>query len=98
VKRHERINRGIYSTINTTVDTLNAPCTLAPAFWDAPRKASGGGYKPGEMSRAREAAGECLPCPALEGCLRFVAGWSFPDGVVAGQIWVGGKRVDRVTS
>lgn len=95
MKRHEQINRGIFSTITGTVDTTKAPCKLMPEAWDAPRKHSGGsGYVPGEMRRARDAAAECQQsCPQLAACLRFVAGWSHPDGVVAGQVWRDGVRV-----
>lgn len=94
MKRHQRINRGIFSTITAEVDTTKSPCKLMPEFWDAPKAMSGARYAPGEQSRSLAAAKECQEsCAELAACLRFVKGWSHPDGVIAGQVWRDGQRL-----
>ncbi len=52
-----------------------------------------------DLDRVLHARATCRhACPRLASCARYLAGWSHPDGVVAGQVWRDGVRLDRGVS
>lgn len=87
--RTMRRQRGGVGSIPTRVAVDESPCTLDPTYWDAPA----GDDMKAERPRVKAAQDECRKCPSLAACLKFLATWPHPDGVVAGQVWRDGKRL-----
>ena len=79
-----------------TVPTTELPdartCQLDPTMWEAPVN-----KRPtrDEWRRLDEARTFCHRCPALDPCGRYLAGWRFPDGVVAGRVFRDGAEIPR---
>ena len=88
--RTQRRQHGARGNIATRVEVGEAPCLLAPHYWDAPASDD---MTREDRDRTTDAAKECRGCPSLAECLVYVDRWQHPDGVVAGQVWRDGKRL-----
>lgn len=89
IPRHARRHRGGAGSIPARIDTDAAPCRAMPEQWDAPVADEDWQYEKRRLLIASETCKQ--QCPVLAACMRYLADWPHPDGVIAGQVWRDGK-------
>lgn len=78
-----------YGTV-PVVDMEDQLCQLDPQMWEASRTDT---PSKAELVRIRYAQRACGRCPALDACRKYLAGWSHPEGVVAGRAFREGVEI-----